>query len=118
MHPSYSNMQAGNLLMHPEYKQRWEAVRDLRNVFYQFSQATEWYSQYNLQQDHRARRKWLEYLHALNLQQFDADICQHMCAAHKRNPELSRSGLRRCKSSRMSFCYNGMKLAFELRQVD
>jgi hypothetical protein len=111
-------MQAGNLLVHPEYKRQWLAVKDLRDVYYQFNQATEWYSQYNLQEDYRARRSWLEYLHALNLQQFDADICRHMCDSHKRNPELSPSALQHCKSNRISFCYKGMKLAFKSDRVE
>ncbi|KAF1957688.1 hypothetical protein CC80DRAFT_515786 [Byssothecium circinans] len=54
------------------------AVKDLRDVFVRFNQATGWYQQYN----------WLEYLHALNLEQFDAD------------------------NGNMAFCYRGMKRMF------
>ncbi|OBT54137.1 hypothetical protein VE04_06765, partial [Pseudogymnoascus sp. 24MN13] len=42
--PHGENVLVGNLLMHEEYKRRWRAVKDLRNVFIRFNQAETWYS--------------------------------------------------------------------------
>ena len=108
--PHGDNMLVGNLLIHAEYKRRWRAVKDLRDVFVRFNQATGWYQQYNIQQHPRLLRKWLEYLHALSLEQFDADVWSSMLAAHKSRPELSPAALK--QDGNMTFCYKGMKRMF------
>ncbi|PVH92677.1 hypothetical protein DM02DRAFT_619785 [Periconia macrospinosa] len=108
--PHGDNMLVGNLLMHAEYKRKWRAVKDLRDVFVRFNQATGWFQQHSVQQDPRLLRKWLEYLHALNLEQFDADVWSLILAAHKSRPELSPAALR--QDGNMRFCYKGMKRMF------
>ena len=108
--PHGDNMLVGNLLMHAEYKRRWKAVKDLKDVFLRFSQATGWYQQYNVQQNPQLLHTWLEYLHALNLEQFNADVWSSMLAAHKSHPEMSPAALK--QDGNMTFCYRGMKHMF------
>jgi hypothetical protein len=108
--PHGDNMLVGNLLMHAEYKRRWRAVKDLRDVFVRFNQATGWYRQYNVQQHSLLLQKWLEYLHALNLEQFDTDVWKTMLAAHKSHPQLSPAALK--QDGNITFCYHGMKRMF------
>ncbi|KAF7441634.1 hypothetical protein A1F99_140680 [Pyrenophora tritici-repentis] len=108
--PHGDNMLVGNLLMHAEYKRRWRAVKDLRDVFVRFNQATGWYQQYDVQQHPWLLKKWLEYLHVLCLEQFDADVWTTMLAAHKRRPELSAAALK--QDGNVAFCYKGMKRMF------
>ncbi|RAL58025.1 hypothetical protein DID88_009089 [Monilinia fructigena] len=72
--PHGENILVGNVLMHEEYKRRWRAVKDLRDVYIRFNQAESWYDRYHVQRSTALLGKWLEYLHALNLEQFDADI--------------------------------------------
>lgn len=38
--PHGENILAGNVVVHPEYRRRWASVKDLRDVFFQFNQAT------------------------------------------------------------------------------
>jgi hypothetical protein len=108
--PHGDNMLVGNLLMHAEYKRRWKAVKDLSDVYTRFHQATQWFTRYNVQDDPRLLRTWLEYLHALNLEQFDADVWSAMLAAHKTHPELSPAAVE--QNGRVSFCYRGMHRMF------
>ncbi|KAJ4332219.1 hypothetical protein N0V95_009711 [Ascochyta clinopodiicola] len=67
-------MLVSNLLMHAEYKRRWKAVKDLSNVYTRFHQATGWFARYDVKQNPRLLKRWLEYLLALNLEQFDANV--------------------------------------------
>jgi hypothetical protein len=108
--PHGDNMLVGNLLMHAEYKRRWQAVKDLRDVFVRFNQAESWYDRYSVQRSPRRLRKWLEYLHVLNIAQFDADVWTTMLAVHKRSPELSPQALE--QKGDVAYCYHGMKGMF------
>ncbi len=81
--PSGDNMLVGNMLMHKEYKRRWRAVKDLRDVYIRFNQAESWYDQYDMQNNRPLLEAWLEYLHALNMEQFDADVWKAMVKASK-----------------------------------
>jgi hypothetical protein len=83
------NILVGNLLMHEEYKRRWRAVKDLRDVYIRFNQAESWFDRYNVRQSRPLLSKWMEYLYALNLEQFDADIWKAMLKSDKRSPELT-----------------------------
>ena len=73
-------------------------------------QATDWYQQYNVQQHPQLLRKWLEYLHALSLERFDADMWSSMLAAHRIRSKLLPIALKQGGS--MTFCYKGMKRTF------
>lgn len=108
--PHGDNILVGNLLMHAEYKRRWKSVKDLRDVFVRFNQAAGWYERYNIKQHPQLLEKWLEYLHVLAIDQFDADICKTMLAAHKRHPELSPAALER--DGHIRFCHRGMRDMF------
>ncbi|KAI8931113.1 hypothetical protein NX059_012123 [Plenodomus lindquistii] len=108
--PHGENMLVGNLLLHQEYKRRWRAVKDLRDVFVRFNQAEGWYTQHQMAHQPGVRRMWLEYLHALNLEQFDADVWKAMLAAHKRHPELSPAAAE--SGVPISYCYRGMRKLF------
>ncbi len=81
------NMLVGNIIVHKEYKRRQRVVKDLRDVFIRFNQAKSWYNQYNMQNNPPLQHKWLEYLHALNLKQFDSDIQKAMLKNYKRSPK-------------------------------
>jgi hypothetical protein len=72
--PHGENILVGNVIMHEEYKRRWRAVKDLRDVYVRFNQAESWYDRYNVQNSSCLLDKWLEYLYVLNLEQFDTDI--------------------------------------------
>ena len=108
--PHGDNMLVGNLLMHAEYKRRWRAVKDLRDVFVRLNQATGWFQQYSVLRHPRLLRTWLEYLHALCLEQFDVDVWAAMLAAHKSRPELSADALK--QDGNMTFCYKRMRRMF------
>ncbi|KAJ4330977.1 hypothetical protein N0V95_009971 [Ascochyta clinopodiicola] len=103
-------MLVGNLLMHAEYKRRWKAVKDLSDVYTCFYQATRWFARYDVKQNPRLLKRWLEYLLALNLKQFDADVWLAMLAAHKTHPELSQVALE--QNSCTLFCYRAMHRMF------
>jgi hypothetical protein len=77
------NILVGNILMHKEYKQRWQAVKDLRDIYVRFNQAESWYNRYYVQQSPPLLAKWLEYLYTLNLKQFDIDIWKAMLKCNK-----------------------------------
>ncbi|KAH6665073.1 hypothetical protein B0J14DRAFT_680785 [Halenospora varia] len=48
--PYGENILVGNVLIYEEYKRRWRAVKDLRDVYIRFTQAESWYDRYNVQQ--------------------------------------------------------------------
>lgn len=108
--PHGDNMLVGNLLMHAEYKRRWKAVKDLSDVYTRFHQATQWFAKYNVEQNPQLLKKWLEYLIALNLEQFDADVWSAALAAHKTHPELSEAAI--AQNGNIPFCYRSMQRMF------
>ncbi|KAN0090652.1 hypothetical protein V8E51_013788 [Hyaloscypha variabilis] len=89
--PYGENILMGNLLIYEEYKRRWRAVKDLRDVYIRFNQAESY--------------KWLEYLHTLNLEQFDANRC----------PELTPGAVR--QEGEIRFCYNSIRRMFRVDGV-
>jgi hypothetical protein len=108
--PHGENMLVGNLLMHSEYKRRWQAVKDLRDVFVRFNQAEGWYGRYQVKEKPGLLRKWLEYLHVLTMEQFDADVWKAMLAAHKRSPELSPEAV--TQGGPVAYCWKSMRELF------
>jgi hypothetical protein len=110
--PHGENILVGNMLMHEEYKRRWRAVKDLRDVYVRFSQAEAWYDRYNVQAHPPLLAKWLEYLHALNLEQFDTDVWKVMLKSNKRSPELAPDAVAR--QGEMQFCHYSMKRMFSI----
>jgi hypothetical protein len=100
------------MLMHEEYKRRWRAVKDLRDVYVRFSQAEAWYDRYNVQESPALLRKWVEYLHVLNIEQFDADVWKAMLKSHKRSPELAPDAVAR--QGEMQFCHREMTRVFSI----
>lgn len=76
----------------------------------QFNQAIGWYQQYDVQQHPWLLQKWLEYLHALNLEQFDADLWSSMLAAHKSHPKLSPAALK--QEGNIAFYYRSIRRMF------
>ena len=113
--PHGENILVGNVLMHEEYKRRWRAVKDLRDVYIRFNQAESWYDRYNVQYSASLLDKWLEYLHVLNLEQFDTDIWKAMLKSHKRSPELTSDAIKQKGDFR--FCQNHMKRMFSIDGV-
>ncbi|KAN0095005.1 hypothetical protein V8E51_015716 [Hyaloscypha variabilis] len=113
--PHGENILVGNLLMHEEYKRRWRAVKDLRDVYIRFNQAESWFDRYNVRHSRPLLSKWLEYLHALNLEQFDADVWKAMLKSDKRCPELTPGAVR--QEGEIRFCYNGMRRMFRVDGV-
>jgi hypothetical protein len=108
--PHGENILVGNVLMHEEYKRRWRAVKDLRDVYIRFNQAESWYERYSVQHSAALSDKWLEYLHALNLEQFDTDVWGAVLKCHKRSPELAPEAIQHRGDIR--FCYHDMKRMF------
>ncbi|KAK6591396.1 hypothetical protein H4I96_12393 [Botrytis cinerea] len=49
------NMLVGNALVHKEYKRRWRAVKDLRDVYVRFNQAASWYDRYNMSRNYKLK---------------------------------------------------------------
>lgn len=110
--PHGENILVGNMLMHEEYKRRWRAVKDLRDVYIRFNQAESWYDRYHVQHSAALLGQWLEYLHALNLEQFDTDVWKAMLKSHKRSPELTPDAVAR--KGGFQFCQNHMKRLFSV----
>jgi hypothetical protein len=110
--PHGENILVGNVLMHEEYKRRWRAVKDLRDVYVRYNQAESWYDRYRVQQSPALLAKWLEYLHALNLEQFDTDVWKAMLKCNKRSPEMTAEAIRQKGGFR--FCYRDMKSMFSV----
>lgn len=59
--------------------------------------------------------KWLEYLHALNLEQFNTDVWKAMLRSNKRCPELPPDAVK--QQGEIRFCYNGIKRIFRVDRV-
>jgi hypothetical protein len=110
--PHGENILVGNMLMHEEYRRRWRAVKDLRDVYIRFNQAESWFERYSVGQSAPLLDKWLEYLHVLNLEQFDADIWKAMLRSNKRSPELISTAT--AQQGKMQFCHADMKHAFSI----
>jgi hypothetical protein len=113
--PHGENILVGNMLMHEEYKRRWRAVKDLRDVYIRFNQAESWYDRYNVQHSAALLGQWLEYLHALNLEQFDTDVWKAMLKSHKRSPELAPGAVK--QKGGFQFCQNHMKRMFSVDEA-
>lgn len=109
--PHGENVLVGNALMHEEYKRRWRAVRDLRDVFIRFNQAESWYKKYDMQSNRGLEKAWLEYLILLNIEQFDANVWSALLKANKRSHELQPSA-GQWAADAMQFCYCDMKRLF------
>jgi hypothetical protein len=107
---------AGNLLLHAEYKRRWKAVRDLGDVYTRLQQAEGWFATYKVKDSRERKRVWLEYLTALNIQQFRADIIQHVLNSNKTHPELSATATATTthRLTNLSYCFQGMYKMFEV----
>ncbi|KAF5879002.1 uncharacterized protein Bfra_001175 [Botrytis fragariae] len=69
------------------YKDRWEPSRGSKRII----------------------KEGLEYLHVLNIEQFDLDIWKAMLKAHKRSPELAPDAV---QNGVPRFCYKDMKEMF------
>jgi hypothetical protein len=108
--PHGDNIFVGNLTMHEEYKRRWRAVKDLRDVYIRFNQAESWHEQYNMQDNQGLEKVWLEYLIALNLEQFDVDVQRAMLTATKRSHELRPDAAQSMEA--MKFCHHDMRKMF------
>ncbi|KAL5344208.1 hypothetical protein ACLOAV_010826 [Pseudogymnoascus australis] len=108
--PHGDNILVGNLTMHEEYKRRWRAVKDLRDVYIRFNQAESWHEQYNMQDNQGLEKVWLEYLIALNLEQFDVDVQRAMMTANKRSNELRPDAAQSIEA--MKFCHHDMRKMF------
>ena len=63
-----------------------------------------------MEQNPQLLKKWLEYLFALNLEQFDADVWSAALAAHKTHPELSEAAI--AQNGNIPFCYRSMHRMF------
>ncbi|KAK6591266.1 hypothetical protein H4I96_00003 [Botrytis cinerea] len=113
--PHGDNILVGSALVHKEYKRRWRAVKDLRDVYIRFNQAASWYDRYNMSRNSVLYHKWLNYLFALNLEQFNTDIWKEMLKSHKHSPELSPLAFQ--SQGNLRFCYTGMKRLFQVDGV-
>ena len=108
--PHGENMLRGCLLTHPEYKKRRQAVKDLQSVFVRFGQAARWFHQYDVKHNPGLLRKWLEYLFALNLEQFNADLWRAVVRAKGRAQELSPWACQ--QAGNVAYSYDVMKRLF------
>ena len=59
------------------------------------------------------RRAWLNYLHGLNLNQFDHDIAGAMKRNHKNHPKLARDYSIK-ELAQLQFCHEGLAQVFEI----
>ena len=96
--------------MHTKYRRRQVAVRDLQNVYFQFSQVVGQYQQYQIQQRPNLCKKQLKYLYALNLEQFNANIQLAMQTAQKNYSQLSATALQ--QAGNIQYSYKGIKTLF------
>lgn len=116
MPPHGDRLLAGNILIHAQYQRRWRAVRDLRDVYIRLGQADEWFIQHDIgggggggakTMNYRKQEKWLQFLHSLNLNQFDHDVASAMVKSHRAHPELARD-YSAAQLAQLSFSYSGM----------
>ena len=109
------NILVENLLMHKEYRRQQQAVKDLCDVYVRFYQAEAQYSQYNIRHSLRLLEKQLEYLYALNLEQFDSDIQKAMLKINRGHLELTLEAIQ-C-NGKVEYCYQGIKEMFIVNRV-
>ncbi|KAH8799181.1 hypothetical protein F5884DRAFT_640457, partial [Xylogone sp. PMI_703] len=95
----------GSMLLHKEYHRRYRLVRDLRNVFIRQQEAERWFYEYDMAHNERLLRKWLEYLHGMNIEQFRADIWKTVSKMNDTHPELAPDVAHRLPE--MQFCFLG-----------
>lgn len=107
-----ANLVQSSMLLHQQYKRRWRAVRDLRSAFVRLSQADGWYDQYHLAQNQSLRNMWLDYLHVLNIEQFDSDIWKTVLKMNMSRPELAPGIVDRLPD--IQFCFQDMQEMCEL----
>ncbi|KAF4620107.1 hypothetical protein G7Y89_g14718 [Cudoniella acicularis] len=112
IHMHQANLVQSSMLLHQQYKRRWRAVRDLRSAFVRLSQADAWFDQYHLAQNQSLRNKWLEYLHVLNIEQFDSDIWKTVLKINISRPELTPGIVDRLPD--IQFCFQDMREMCEL----
>ena len=115
--PHLSNVLRGNLLTTKKYKQRWQAVKDLQSVFFRFSQAEIWIKEHSelVQRQPQLKEKWADYLIALIIEQFRADVQRTQLEMHKQSaakgrPLLSPKGVELNRS--FNYCYKDIKTLF------
>jgi hypothetical protein len=96
--------------MYEEYKQRWRAVKGLRDIYIRFNQAESWYDQHNVHSNRQLLDVWLEYLHMLNLEQFDIDVWKAVFKANKCCSELRNEAIQTIAEYR--FYYRDIKELF------
>jgi hypothetical protein len=107
MHTHKANLIQSSMLLHQQYKRRWRAVRDLRSAFVRLSQADAWFDHYHLAEKQSLRNKWLEYLHVLNIEQFNSDIWKTVLKTNTSCLELA-PGIPD-QLADMQFCFQDMK---------
>jgi hypothetical protein len=112
--PHGDHFLAGNILLHRQYQRRWRAVRDLRDVYVRLGQAEEWFTRHHLRGCGRDQRQWLDFLHGLNINQFDLDISTSLLRSHKSYPELAPSESEYKVSSFTPFCYRTLRKTFQV----
>ena len=86
--PYSNNILVRNLLIYTKYKRRQKAIKDLSNIYTYFYQVTQQFTQYSVQQNPQLLSRQLEYLHALNLEQFNTNIQLVILAVYKLHLEL------------------------------
>jgi hypothetical protein len=105
---------AGNVLLYQEYQRRWKAVRDLGNVYIRLHQASGWFMQHHVKDSYKKQEYWLEYLTALNMAQFRADIASHVLESHKKHPELQATATAPRYLDKIAYSWDGMQGMFEM----
>ena len=104
----------GNLLVHAEYRRRWRAVRELRDVQVLLFQTQQWFSEHAIYaQPPVCKQLWLDYLSCIVLRQFDLDVWAKLHDENKTFEELGVGALRDYqRESPPSFCWSAMKHLF------
>jgi len=120
--PFSDRLLAGNLLLYSQYRRRWRAVRDLRDVYIRLGQIDGWAIQYQISKSGNENRReaWLDFLIGLNLNQFDHDTATAMWKSHLARPELAYvqpdgpvTGGSGSWMAGKQFCYRDLRKAFQ-----
>jgi len=105
----------GNLLLHEEYRRRWRAVKEMRDVHVQVFQADQWFSELFVARDPEKTKWWLDYLTCLVISQFDLDIWAKVHHENIQHEELTAETLQSYpKHKPPVFCWDSMCRMFKV----
>jgi hypothetical protein len=116
-----SRLAAGNALLREDYSRQWRTLREIRDIHARMLQASGLARSYEVARSRDARRSWLEYLHAIILEQFDRDVWKEAHKTFGWNSGADMTDETRLKYPEHKppiYCYEAMRTLFHDRAAD